>query len=74
MCHSPIPTKTHNKSDLIIFLCASEAVWPVGHERKSPVGKAPKVGVQIPVLANFFTACLQFDWKQNTRSSGGWQH
>ena len=54
MCHSPIPTKIHNKSNLINFSCASEAVWPVGHERKSPVGKAPKVGGQIPVLANFF--------------------
>ena len=73
--YSPISSKTHSQSNLVIFLCASEAMWPVAHERKSPVGKTVKVGVQIPFRANFLfvcfflTACLQFDQKQNTRSN-----
>ena len=53
-CHSPISSKTHSQSNLINFLRGSETMWPVAHERKSPVGKAAKVGVQIPFRANFF--------------------
>ena len=42
-------------------------MWPVAHERKSPVDKAEKVGIQVPAKANFFvllfflTVCLRFD-------------
>ena len=51
----------------LIFLHAIEAMLPVAHERKSPVDKAAKVGVQVPAKANVLfcwfvlTACLRFD-------------
>ena len=43
-----------SKSNLINFFHTSEAMWPVAHEHKSPLGKSAEVGVQIPVRANFF--------------------
>ena len=45
--------KTDSHSNLINLLRASEAMWPVAQECKSPVGKAANVGVQIPFRANF---------------------
>ena len=44
----------------IIYLRAIEAMWPVAHERKSPVDKAAKVGVQVPAKAHFLL-CFFFD-------------
>ena len=52
MCHSLISNKTHSQSNLINFLRASEAMLSVASKRKSPVGKAANVGVQIPFRAN----------------------
>ena len=41
--HSPISSKTHSQSNLINFLPASEAMWPVAQDVNHLSVKAAKV-------------------------------